>query len=98
MALAEMTPEGLRPRGRIGDVVFYKRNGRFFSRQYVKPADPRTPKQEAQRARFRRAHEAWKQLSEQAKRVLDVRAERLGRYSGYQLFMSENTRNEKEAE
>ena len=43
MALVEMTPDGLKPRGRIGDVVFYKRNGRFYSRRYVTPRNPRTP-------------------------------------------------------
>jgi hypothetical protein len=98
MALVEMTPEGLMPRGRIGDVVFYKRNGRFFSRRYVIPRNPKTPAQMRQRERFRRAHEAWKLLSEQEKAEYHARARILGRYSGYQLFMSENTKNEKEAE
>lgn len=98
MTLVEMTPDGLMLRGRMDDVVFYKRNGKFFSRRYVIPHNPRTPAQMEQRERFKRAHEAWKQLTDQEKRVLDVRAERLGNYSGYQLFMSENTKNEKEAE
>ena len=95
MAIAEMTPEGLRPRGRIGDTVFYKRNGKFYSRQYVKPRNPRTPAQVAQRERFKRAHQAWKQLSEFEKAKYRARARYPG--LGYQLFMSENSKTTKEA-
>lgn len=39
--------------GRIGPVVFYvTKNGKQVFRNHVKPTDPRTPAQRANRARF----------------------------------------------
>lgn len=90
MAIAEMTPDGLVPRGRIGDIVFYKRRGKFYSRRYVKPRNPRTPAQMKQREKFKRAHEAWKQLSEFERAKYRARARFPG--LGYQLFISEHVK------
>ena len=50
--------------GRVGPLVFYvKENGQQVFRNYVKPNDPRTPKQLASRARFGLANKALAPLN-----------------------------------
>jgi hypothetical protein len=65
MTKIEFTPEGPMLRGRRDDVVFYKRKGKFYSRRFTKPRDPKTTAQQNQRARFREANAAWKALAEE---------------------------------
>ena len=65
MALIEETPDGPMLRGKLYDRVYYKRHGKYYSRRFVKPRDPKTPAQLKQRERFREAHAAWVALTEE---------------------------------
>src|SRR5690554_2090448 len=55
--------------GRIGPVIFYvTKNGKQVFRHYVKPTDPRTPAQRANRARFGLANKSLSPLNNVIKR------------------------------
>ena len=79
---------GLILTGKLGNLVICQRNGSLYARTRVKPADPRTPDQIAQRGRFARAVSAWRALPELEKDRYRGRA-RHSRRNGYQLFLSE---------
>ncbi len=49
--MARVNPDGTLS-GRTGNIVYYTRNGKTFTKEYKKPKDPRTPKQLNQRARL----------------------------------------------
>ncbi len=48
--------------GRCGDWVWYVRNGHQWRRRWLKPFDPKTPKQLAWRARLAAASKAYSDL------------------------------------
>ena len=54
--------------GRSGGWVFYMRNGKQCRRRYVKPKDPRTPKQLRSRATFAAASKAYNEALTEAQR------------------------------
>jgi len=74
--------------GRLGDRVFYTRNGKIRSRRQVIPHNPRTRKQQAGRSRFADAVRAWRMLHAEARADWRRRAARYRRI-GYNLFISE---------
>lgn len=74
--------------GRLGDRVYYTRNGKIRSRRHVIPSNPRTRKQQAGRSRFAGAVRAWRALDEEARADWNRRAKRIRR-TGYNLFISE---------
>ncbi|MBP7582581.1 MAG: hypothetical protein KBA61_01025 [Spirochaetes bacterium] len=74
--------------GRLGDSVFYTRNGKIRSRRHVIPSNPRTRKQQAGRSRFAGAVRAWRMLDEVARADWKRRAAR-HRRTGYNLFIAE---------
>ncbi len=74
--------------GRLGDRVFYTRNGKIRSRRHVIPRNPRTRKQQAGRSRFAGAVRAWRMLDAEARADWRRRAARYRRI-GYNFFISE---------
>ena len=74
--------------GRLGDRVFYTRNGKIRSRRHVIPRNPRTRKQQAGRSRFAGAVRAWRELDEEARADWKRRAAR-HRRTGYNFFIAE---------
>ena len=74
--------------GRMGDRVFYRRNGRCFVRTYVKPDDPRTEKQAGRRDAFARLVTGWREIDETERDEWRRRARRKN-MSGYNLYISE---------
>ncbi len=74
--------------GRLGDRVFYTRNGKIRSRRNIIPSNPRTRKQQAGRSRFADAVRAWRMLHAEARADWRRRAARYRRI-GYNFFISE---------
>ena len=74
--------------GRMGNVVFYTRNGRCFARTYVKPNDPCTKKQAGRRDSFARLVTGWRETDETERDEWRQRARRKN-MSGYNLYISE---------
>jgi hypothetical protein len=72
--------------GRIGNLVFYSSDGREYARSYVKPRNPDTPAQRANRGLFRNAMKAWQALSAFDRAAYNRRAGRLG-MTGHNLYI-----------
>jgi hypothetical protein len=87
MAIVELSPAFIACRGRIGNLVMVNRYGRQYARAYVKPRNPDTPAQRAGRAAFAAAVRAWQALSDDEKRVWNLRSRRM-RTRGYNAFIS----------
>ncbi|MFH0816046.1 MAG: hypothetical protein V1934_04445 [Methanobacteriota archaeon] len=95
MAFIEETPDGLMLRGKFGDRVHYKRNGKYYSRRYVKPRDPKTPAQLRQRALFREANTLWHAFSSEEREYVKSLADEQPAFSE---FMREYIANYPEEE
>ena len=77
-------------RGRVGNVVFCKLNGKSYMRSLPDRIDPNTPKQQEVRSRFRVAVRFYKKIKETSlKGILDLSADKICS-SGYALFMKKN--------
>lgn len=77
-------------RGRVGNVVFCKLNGKSYMRSLPDRIDPNTPKQQEVRSRFRVAVRFYKKIKETPlKGILDLSADKICS-SGYALFMKKN--------
>ncbi len=76
--------------GRLGNIVFYSRNGKNFARKWVMPCDPRTEKQIAQRQNFARLVKIWQNMNPAERKSWINHPSRKG--SAYNAFMSENLR------
>lgn len=74
----------------MSDTVFCVWKGKQYVRRYVKPQNPRTPKQMAQRKRMGAVVKMWRTLPPKVKAEYNRRAEELGTCSGFNLFVSEN--------
>ncbi len=74
--------------GTMGRIVFYTRWKNVYARIYVKPRNPDTEKQRANRALFRDAMISWKGLSAEQKESYNLRARRLP-MTGHNLYISE---------
>jgi hypothetical protein len=69
MAEVELNPLFMGYKGHIGEVVLYKVGKKTYSRRYVKPRNPNSEAQKAQRSLFAEAMEEWKKLSREEKLV-----------------------------
>lgn len=80
-------------RGRVGDLVFYERNGKQCVRRYVTPHNPDTKAQKKARTSLSDAVAAWQALSPEEKNSWNKKASRKKR-KGYNVFISEFTKDE----
>ena len=65
-------------RGRVGNVVFCKLNGKSYMRSLPDRIDPNTPKQQEVRSRFRVAVRFYKKIKETSlKGILDLSADKI---------------------
>lgn len=77
-------------KGRVGNVVFCKLNGKSYMRGVPDRIDPNTPKQQEVRSRFRVAVRFYQKIKETPlKGILDLSADKICS-SGYALFMKKN--------
>jgi len=74
--------------GNLGKIVYYTRFKKVFARAYVKPRNPDTEKQRANRSLFRDAINSWKALTPSEKQQYNYRARRLP-ITGHNLYISE---------
>lgn len=75
-------------RGRLGNRVYYMRDGKIRARRHVIPANPRTEKQQTHRERFAEAVRTWRGLDNDARARWNARAVSSNR-TGYNLFIGE---------
>ncbi len=87
MAEAFLNPAFTAMNGRVGGIVFFSYNERTFFRSYVRPRNPDTPAQRANRGLFRDAMKAWGALSSFDRAAFSRRARRLG-MAGHNLFIA----------
>ena len=77
-------------KGRVGNVVFCKLNGKSYMRSVPDRIDPNTPQQQEVRSRFRVAVRFYQKIKETPlKGILDLSADKICS-SGYALFMKKN--------
>ena len=89
MASVRAQPGGTTLEGRMGGMVYYEVDGEPFARAWVRPRDPQSPGQRAQRARTGDASRAWGLLGDARRAAWDLRARETGRRGGgYALFRS----------
>ena len=74
--------------GRIGNLVFYYRNGVQCVRSYVVPCNPDTEAQRTVRRAFGDAVRSWQAMSADGRHAYNRKA-RFMNMSGYNLFISE---------
>ena len=80
--------------GRFREKVFVTRSGQeTHIRPYVKPRDPKTPKQIVHREKFRLASLAWTKLTPEEKEPYNQLAKQEGKCSGFNLFIKEQIRS-----
>lgn len=89
MAFVRAQPGGATLEGRMGGIVHYEVEGQPLAREWVRPRDPRSEGQQAQRARTTEASRAWGTLGDARRAAWDRRARETGRRGGgYALFRS----------
>lgn len=76
-------------RGKLGNRVYYMRNGKIRSRRHVMPYNPRSVRQRERRSRFADAVKEWRGLDADARTPWNRRARGM-KMSGYSLFMRES--------
>ncbi|HRZ29123.1 MAG TPA: hypothetical protein P5346_02925 [Spirochaetota bacterium] len=97
MASLMLNPVITSIRGTVGGLVFYQRNGKTVSRTWIMPPNPRTQKQQSNRARFAQAMAAWQGLRAGEKQSYNSRAKKLN-MTGHNLFISERMKSDDFAE
>lgn len=75
--------------GRIGNLVFYGRNGGTFVRAHVVPRDPKTVRQLACRKAFASLVAGWRAMDVEERHIWNERA-RGRNLSGFNAFISAN--------
>jgi hypothetical protein len=88
MALVVLSPLITSASGKIGGVVFYRRNRKQFVRMYVIPRNPDTDAQRIVRRNFADAVKSWQMLPEDRKIIYIKKAKNLN-MSGYNMFISQ---------
>lgn len=76
-------------------LVYASWKGRPYVRRYAKPHNPRSEKQQAHRALFKEASQAYRELTEDEKKTLNRRAQKLA-ISGFNLFVKRYMEERKE--
>jgi hypothetical protein len=91
MSKVEMNPvfEGFRRK--MGDLVFFKLNGKTYAKRRSTPANPNTPAQQSVRRSFTYVAELWKG-SRGVMRNSWERAAKSRKISAYNAFLAENSR------
>lgn len=89
MAKIELNPVFSGFSKKMGNLVFFERNGVLVVREHVVPRDPKTPAQRAVRAAFRTLIACWKGLDAERRGSWNAHA-RKGRMTGYNLFLKRN--------
>ncbi|HOO73176.1 MAG TPA: HMG-box domain-containing protein [Spirochaetota bacterium] len=87
MATVTLNPVLTSISGTTGRLVFYTRNDKTIVRTWVRPANPNTPAQKANRERFRQAMSSWKALSDDEKKAYNLMAKKQG-MAGHNLYIS----------
>jgi len=82
--------------GKVGELVFYMRNGRQCARAHVVPANPRTEGQETRRSLFGAAVRRWQALEDDERGKWNARAAKMP-CSGYNLFIRDYMRRTTDA-
>ena len=88
MATANLTPIISSIHGRVGGVVFYRRQNKTCVRLHVIPANTDTKNQRNIRSRFALAIKSWQNLTADGKYKYNRKARSLN-MSGYNLYISE---------
>ena len=91
MATATLNPILDSITGSVGRMVFYTRHGKTVMRIWIKPPNPRTRAQQANRSRFAEAMASWRGLAVPEKNTYAARAKKLG-IAGHNLFIREYMR------
>ena len=91
MAKAKLNPVVEEISQSIGDLTFYTRNGKTFIRRKPVPKNPRTEIQQANRNAFGAAVALWRELPAAARESWNNYAKDK-KHSGYNAFISENSR------
>ena len=91
MSKVEMNPvfEGFRRK--MGDLVFFKLNGRTYAKRHATPINPNTPAQQSVRRSFTYVAELWKGSQGVIRKSWD-RAAKSRKIRGYNAFLGENSR------
>jgi hypothetical protein len=87
MATATLNPFITSISGRIGSIVFYRRQGKTCIRSYVIPRNPDTAAQKAVRRSFADAVKSWQVLRCEEKYKFIRKAQKM-QMSGYNLYIS----------
>ncbi len=74
--------------GRIEDVVLYASGGKEYMRRYVKPRNPKTESQQANRKLFAEAMASWKLLTSEEKKKYRQKTRRLNMHP-HNLYIRE---------
>ena len=88
MGVATLNPVLSQINGRIGDVVFYRRQDKQCIRTYVVPNNPDTIAQRIIRENFAEAVKSWQSLTKDEKYRF-IRKARNMNMSGYNLYISQ---------
>ncbi len=75
-------------RKKIGNIVFYVRDGKQFARIHVIPKNPDTPAQRKRRITFSDSVSAWQSLTIEEKKQWNKKAS-INSKRGYNTFISE---------
>jgi len=86
--MAELEEQNIKIVGKLGDRVYYYRDGELVDRAYFIPVQPGTDGQRAWWNQFRRGVRSWQALSPAEKDPYNQRAKRF-RFSGFNLYMRE---------
>lgn len=86
--MAHVSLEGMLLSGRVGALVFCRRGKGVYARAWVRPTDPKKPKQLIQRKKFQAAVQAWQELLPEDKDKYRKRGAASHR-QGYHLFVAE---------
>lgn len=81
--------------GRLGGLVFYRWKGRPCARRHIVPPNPRTEKQQANRAAFAELAGTWNRLPGEVKESWREYARRK-RMTGYNAFIKANMERQKQ--
>ena len=88
MAKVELASYLAEINGRIEDIVLYTVGGREYMRRYVKPRNPETESQQANRRLFAEAMASWKLLTSEEKKKYRQKTRRLNMHP-HNLYIRE---------
>jgi len=87
MATATLNPVITSISGKVGRLVFYRRNNETIMRAWILPPNPNSEAQRKNRNLFRQAMISWRALSAEEKTAYNGKGRKLG-MTGHNLFIS----------